>query len=306
MDNIKTFDISVVIPMYNAKKYISEAIQSALSQPEVKEVIVVDDGSDDGCFELCEELSSSNHNIKLYYHENRVNKGPGASRNLGIEKASCEYISFLDADDVFLEHRFEQTKIVLNGKEVDGVYECIGTIYEDKGLFETYLNLGNKVNMTMDQDVNAEQLFETLVLNDHGIFSIIGLTLKTEVAKSILFNTVLLQCQDTDFIWTLALKFKLKPGNLTKPVSCRRLHSANRSINISKEKIRSKIQLHKIWMEKPEFASMPYKIKSKMLKMYLSYNLLLSDIPFSYPSMALQLLKFGIQRPDLIFKTMKW
>lgn len=306
MDNIKTFDISVVIPMYNAKKYISDAIQSALNQPEVKEVILVDDGSDDGCFELCEKLVLENNKIKLYFHENRVNKGPGASRNLGIEKANCEYVSFLDADDVFLENRFLQTKIVFNGKDADGVYECIGTIYEDNELFETYITLGNKENMTIDQNVNAEQLFERLVMNDHGNFSIIGLTLKSEVAKSNLFNTTLLQCQDTDFIWTLALHYTLKPGNLLKPVSYRRLHKANRSISMSKEKILSKLQLHKIWLEKPEFTTMPYKIKFKLLTMYLSYNLQLAEIPFSYPRMALQFLKLSIQRPGLILKTMKW
>lgn len=89
--------ISVVIPAYNAEKYISKCIHSVLKQTyEDIEVIVIDDGSSDNTYYVCEEIKQLDSRVKLY---SISNSGVSHARNFGIQKCSGEYLTFLDADD---------------------------------------------------------------------------------------------------------------------------------------------------------------------------------------------------------------
>jgi glycosyltransferase involved in cell wall biosynthesis len=88
--------ISVIIPLYNAEKYISECITSVLNQswPNI-EVIVVDDGSKDNSLAVAKSFECDN--VKVFSQEN---KGASAARNKGLAVAKGDYIQFLDADDL--------------------------------------------------------------------------------------------------------------------------------------------------------------------------------------------------------------
>lgn len=97
--------VSVIIPLYNAEKYISECIDSVISQTyEDIEVIVVDDGSTDGSLGVVTSLYGSNERVIIISQEN---KGGSAARNVGIEKAKGKYIQFLDADDKLDENKIQ-------------------------------------------------------------------------------------------------------------------------------------------------------------------------------------------------------
>jgi glycosyltransferase involved in cell wall biosynthesis len=90
--------ISVIIPTFNRKNFLKEAIYSVLKQKDVFfEVIVVDDGSNDGTKEFIK-----NYPIKYFYQEN---KGPASARNLGIMNSNGKYIAFLDSDDLWVEDK---------------------------------------------------------------------------------------------------------------------------------------------------------------------------------------------------------
>lgn len=86
--------VSIIIPTYNRERFLGQAIDSALSQGEEMEVIVVDDGSTDGTAAL---LQKYGERICVL---NQSNKGPSAARNLGAEQAQGEYLFFLDSDDL--------------------------------------------------------------------------------------------------------------------------------------------------------------------------------------------------------------
>lgn len=93
--------VSVIIPSYNRIKYIENAIASIEEQSyQDFEIIVVDDGSTDGSFELLEEFSEAGR-ISLYSHENNENRGQSASINLGIMHATGLFVAVLDSDDYF-------------------------------------------------------------------------------------------------------------------------------------------------------------------------------------------------------------
>lgn len=90
--------VSFIIPTYNCKKYIDRAIKSVFDQnlPDF-EIIIIDDASTDGTSAHLKKTYKENNNIILV--TNKVTKRTGASRNIGIKKASKDYIFFLDADD---------------------------------------------------------------------------------------------------------------------------------------------------------------------------------------------------------------
>ena len=90
---------SVIIPTFNRSGFIKSAIDSVLGQTyEDFELIVVDDGSDDGTDKLIKEYTDKR--IKYFYQEN---KGVSLARNKGIEESSGKYIAFLDSYDQWLK-----------------------------------------------------------------------------------------------------------------------------------------------------------------------------------------------------------
>ncbi len=103
--------ISVIIPVYNAEKYIKECLSSIIDQTYKNlEIICVDDGSTDHSLELLEFYRKKDSRIKIYKQDN---KGPAAARNLALEKANGDYISFVDADDT-LEYNAYEVLIALS------------------------------------------------------------------------------------------------------------------------------------------------------------------------------------------------
>ena len=94
-----TVDISVIVPVYNAEKYVEECLRSVLFRSNVNiEVICVDDGSTDSSPEILRRMAEQDCRIHVY---TTANRGAGAARNEGLKHARGEYLSFLDADDFF-------------------------------------------------------------------------------------------------------------------------------------------------------------------------------------------------------------
>lgn len=94
--------VSIIMPAYNAEKYIEEAIESILNQTYSNwELLICDDCSSDRTRAIVKEYKDNNKRIKLF--ELKENSGAAKARNTSIEQAKGEYISFLDSDDVWFE-----------------------------------------------------------------------------------------------------------------------------------------------------------------------------------------------------------
>lgn len=107
MENV---ELSIVIPVYNAEKYIEDTIKSILDQTYKNwELILVNDGSKDESQYICEKLALKDKRIKLISKEN---SGVSDSRNTGIKAAQGKYIGFVDSDDLIEKDMFE--KMILN------------------------------------------------------------------------------------------------------------------------------------------------------------------------------------------------
>ena len=98
---------SVIIPVYNTKHYLKRCLDSVCLQSERNiEIIVVEDASPDGSWQLIEEYSQKDSRIVLICH--KVNKHLGGARNTGIDAAKGDWIIFLDSDD-YIAHNTVQT-----------------------------------------------------------------------------------------------------------------------------------------------------------------------------------------------------
>jgi glycosyltransferase involved in cell wall biosynthesis len=247
--------ISVLIPVYNAVSYIKQAVDSAISQPETSEIILVEDGSTENDWDVCQQLTHLHTNIKLYRHPDGKNHGAAVTRNLAFQKSTCDFIAFLDADDYYLPGRFSVAKELLKGDpNLDGVYEPIAIYLEDEAGTQRWHAAGKPtpdLYMTTRR-VSPEDLFEALVMGGSGNFHLNGLVIKRSVyEKAGMQDENLIIHQDAAFMIKAAAVAKLTPGRMDQPVAMRRVHAQNRiSAPRSKSsiyKLRIKYR-HSLWV----------------------------------------------------------
>ncbi|MBQ6100230.1 MAG: glycosyltransferase family 2 protein [Methanobrevibacter sp.] len=123
--------VSVIIPVYNAEKYLEESIDGILNQTlDDLEVLCVDDGSTDRSLEILKEISAKDERVKYFHQENR---GGGAARNVAIPKASGKYIYFMDADDILETTALKEFWDIAEEKELDFLLFQATNYAEDTG-----------------------------------------------------------------------------------------------------------------------------------------------------------------------------
>lgn len=131
---MNTIKISIIIPVFNAEKYIEEALDSIKKQTlRDYEVILVDDGSKDRSAEICQMYCENDKRFQVIY---QVNSGAAIARNNGAKRAKGKYIIFLDADDVFKLDFFEKMYATAEENSAD-VCICGWTFFSDIGDRET-------------------------------------------------------------------------------------------------------------------------------------------------------------------------
>lgn len=111
------YEISIIVPIYNAHKYLERCVESLRSQTYKKiEIILVNDGSTDGSEEICNNFVQNNDNIRIF---SQVNQGASAAREKGVQLATGQYVMFVDADDWLDANAVKILKIEADKAEAD-------------------------------------------------------------------------------------------------------------------------------------------------------------------------------------------
>lgn len=153
--------VSIIIPVYNAEKSIRRCVDSVLRQCFTDfELLLIDDGSKDNSGIICDEYKKKDSRIKVFHKENG---GVSTARNLGIEKSTGEWITFIDADD-WVEPRFLNDVGNLTNNNIDWVFAEWRTVwdrvhlneineYEGKYLFESKKDIDEMWNRMANLDI---------------------------------------------------------------------------------------------------------------------------------------------------------
>ncbi len=213
--------VSIIIPAYNAQKYIEATIQSVLKQTYTNwNLIIINDGSTDDTEKIIKSNFTDNRITYIYQENGGVSK----ARNNGIENAKGEYIAFLDADDFWLpENLGEKVKVLNNNPDVDWVYS---NMYESDPFLE---NLMLAPKGKQDEVLNNLLLWNGEVVP--GPSSNILLRKRCFDNKEIRFDHNISTAADLDFCIQLAGKFKA--FLISEPLFIYRVLNQSMSRNIS-------------------------------------------------------------------------
>ncbi len=197
MNNIPL--ISIIIPVYNAEKFLSHCINSILEQSYINlEIILVNDGSTDNSLSICEYYALKDNRIKVF---TQANKGVSSARNLGIEKAQGEWIYFVDSDDLVFDGLFRDFYETISLNKLIDVYK-FGYIIDDNG---------RRIIMS---NGNSELVSDhvSMLLNNEKCkyFGFLwNMIFKKSILKDVRFETEISWCEDHIFSYRLFLNSKL-------------------------------------------------------------------------------------------------
>ena len=179
--------ISIIIPVYNAEKYIEKCLYSIKRQTYSNyEIIIVDDGSKDNSLKICEKFKNENKSIILKIFTQK-NEGPSSARNKGISNAEGDYIIFVDADDYLGENLLET---LLSCCEKDTMI---------RSNYKTFK--GNKIfNTKTERDKILVGDFIEKILANSFPGCVWGCLFETKIIKKMKFSSELHFMEDTLFL----------------------------------------------------------------------------------------------------------
>lgn len=274
--------ISVVIPVYNAEKYVANAVESALQFMEVCEVILVEDRSPDNALQVCKELTAKYDRVRLFQHADKKNHGPGESRNLGIINSTGDFIAFLDADDYYLPNRFDAEKELFKNPDIEGVYGALGVHYYTPGAKKQYYNVFQNRLTTVYKKYHPKDVLrgQMNMLGSFGLFSLDALTVRKKSLlqkMDSLFKPGLMFHEDTEFLFRLSYYLDLYPGILDQAVAMRGVHENNRITQVDTGKINPASTRIILWKEINEWAQhesgIPDDIRIHIERMHRSFEI---------------------------------
>lgn len=294
-------NISVIIPVYNAAAFLKKSVESALQFAEVKEILLIEDCSTDDSLKACEDLALEHTRVQVYQHSDKGNHGAGATRNLGIEKASQHFIAFLDADDYYLENRFDAEKELFRNEKIEGVFGAIGTEFLTEEGKKKFIEKFNENRLsTVNYQAQGMEIFDGFYGNKKFLaasFHLIALTVRHSALdrEKLRFNEILRVHQDSDFITKLMFHCHLHTGILDQPIAMRGVHDNNRITavkNYSTDFYKKQFLLAEsryMWAKKQK--SISSEILNNFHLSFLTYKIAITPRPLKYLSFAWNALK---------------
>lgn len=148
--------VSIIIPVYNVEKFLNRCMESVLGQTyENLEVILIDDGSPDGCPQICDEYAVKDSRVCVIH---KKNEGQAIARNIGIDRCRGDYISFVDSDDWLEPDAIEHMVQIAQSSQVDMVIAERRFVKKDSVVCSPYIPLEGEKSTFLD-DIQAIKVF---------------------------------------------------------------------------------------------------------------------------------------------------
>ena len=185
--------ISIIVPVYNAEKYLNRCVDSILSQTfKDFEILLIDDGSKDKSGAICDEYAKKDNRVRVFHKENG---GVSSARNVGLDEAKGKYISFVDSDDWVVPSYLAELLSLYHG-DIDLV-ECSYIYYGDEQIFFK----------TEFVETDSEHYLEKLFQNKRFYEGFLWVKLfKTTLITNLRFESKLAYNEDRVFITQYILK----------------------------------------------------------------------------------------------------
>lgn len=254
--------ISIVMPAYNSAETIGDSILSATRQSHKKlELIIVDDGSTDETSKICEHHARTDSRIKYFYQKN---SGVSSARNLGIEMSDGDYVSFLDADDLW-----EKDKIEIQLSERSHHDDIVLTGLQRFSSDDRSTSLLSKTSPPVYTH-RAEYARKILNLpnNEMAIFGT-ALVPKIHLKVAGVFDEKLASSEDWE-LW-LRLAFKFPFVNVDQPLRLYRKHSGSLTKRTKlKETLMGQIYVINKFARAGELS--PFEVKAAKTRKYIEFT----------------------------------
>lgn len=216
--------VSVLLPAYNAEKYLAEAIESVLSQTYTRfEFIIINDGSTDST----EQIINSFNDTRICYIKNETNIGLIATLNKGIALAKGKYLMRMDADDICFPLRMEKQVLFLNQNPEYGICGC------------NYIEFDNSHKKLLKTSADHDEIYATMLFNSSVVHPSLMIRLETIKNLTVIFDSnyphaedyelwsrLIAQCKFSSINEAL-LKYRLHEGQVTQKHKAAQIQSAN-------------------------------------------------------------------------------
>ena len=274
--------LSIIIPIYNAEKYLSRCIESILSQSyQDFEILMIDDGSVDDSLGICKKYAEKDDRIRVYHKDNG---GVSSARNVGLLHARGEWIFFVDADDELMENALQELMSCISN-DVDmvwGGYE----VYNEQG--ECNYRFDEKVSILLSNRDSILNMYVPQYCKYQG-FIWNKLYRANIISSRIFFNEKISFNEDRLFITQFLCKSGKSVHFFTKPIYKYYESSTSAMMQLGKE-------------YNPKFISDMYAcimMKDDILKIYNDSEINTyaeREIYYSYRKIVGMQKQFGIKR----------
>lgn len=297
--------VSVIVPVYNAEKYLKECVDSIVNQTYNNfEVILINDGSIDNSKNICEEYEKKYENIKVLNIENH---GVSYSRNLGIEQSNGEYIIFIDSDDYIKENMIEELIKIQEEHEDEFLIYNYSKVYNEieknkcnvpdksiskKELLDKFFVYYN--NLIINPPWN--KMYKSKIIKDNNI----RFNINFKIGEDLLFNLEYFKyCDKIKILDDSYYYYRINPSSVTNKYRENYYENQNYLLN----KIRNLLEENQAFNEENQNAYREHKCNSIINSIQ---NLFIKSCPLSNSQKKEEIQKLVTLKEANYLKDMKY
>lgn len=273
--NDEDFLISIVIPIYNAEKYLEECLNSIKNQTYKNfEVIMVNDGSKDESETICKRFLEYDARFRYFTKENG---GVSSARNLGLDNVKGDFITFIDSDDWIAEKHLELLINSIKKTNSDIVVSCYKEFDNNIDTYYTIVYTKQEKNLLNFEKMNRDDfltIFPKLMSINVCFNNAVAKLFRKELVNNLRFDTSIKYGEDLDFYFSLYLNVE-SVSYVDELTYVYRIHGDSTTSNFNQEYAEQELSIFKKMFKKIQEIGLPtihyFNKFQKLLKARVNY-----------------------------------